>query len=137
MLPPSARVVASLRALLVCPLFVLISFLPTSAQSLPDATYPSLTVRKLAFGSCHSRKAFDRLSSTLTANNNHTATIWDAIASHRPDAFLWAGDAVYPPRKLGDAPVGALIDEYDQLRTNHTLGYARTMLPPSFSRPVG
>ena len=136
MLPPTARVVSSLRAL-VCPLFVLISFLPTSAQSLPDATYPSLTVRKLAFGSCHSRKAFDRLSSTLTANNNHTATIWDAIASHRPDAFLWAGDAVYPPRKLGDAPVGALIDEYDQLRTNHTLGYARTMLLPSLIAPRG
>ena len=56
MLPPTARVVSSLRAL-VCPLFVLISFLPTSAQSLPDATYPSLTVQKLAFGSCHSRKA--------------------------------------------------------------------------------
>lgn len=105
---------------------------------MPDAAYPSLTISKLAFGSCHSRKAFDRLpSNPTTANTNTNATIWDVISAHQPDAFLWSGDAVYPPKKLGDADVNVLVEEYDQLRHNNTLGYARTMLPPSPTAPRG
>ena len=102
---------------------------------MPDAAYPSLTITKLAFGSCHSRKAFDRLPPNPNTNTN--ATIWDVISAHQPDAFLWAGDAVYPPKKLGDADVNVLVEEYNQLLHNNTLGYARTMLPPSPTAPRG
>ena len=104
---------------------------------MPDATYSSLTIGKLAFGSCHSRKAFDRLPPNPDTTTNANATIWDVISAHRPDTFLWAGDAVYPPKKLGDADVNTLVEEYNQLLHNNTLGYVRTMLPPSPTAPPG
>ena len=99
-------------------------------QAVPDATYPNLIPKTIAFGSCHSRKNFD-----LSPPNQ--SNIWDAIASHRPDAFLWSGDAVYPPNKLGNAPVTALRYELNQLLTNDTLGYSRTMLSGPTAPPGG
>jgi len=99
-------------------------------QAVPDATYPNLIPRTIAFGSCHSRRSFDR-------SPPNQPNIWDAIASHRPDAFLWSGDAVYPPNKLGNAPVTALQYEFNQLRTNDTLGYSRTMLSGPAAPPGG
>ena len=107
--------------------FLCLSLSIIPSHSLPDVTYPDLTPKTIAFGSCHSRKSFDRSYSPDKVN------IWDTISAHEPDAFLWLGDAIYPPNKLGNAPVEALRYEYEQLRTNATLGYSRTML----STPTG
>jgi alkaline phosphatase D len=55
-------------------------------------------------------------------------TIWDTIQKNNPHAFLWTGDSVYPPTR-GIASVEMLQQEYNQLKTNQSLGYA-TFKPP-------
>lgn len=99
----------------------------TRHDATPDASYPNVTLERLAFGSCHSRGALDkRLSRAARTAAAHTPTIWDAIASTvQPQAFLWTGDAIYPPTNVrGDASVHELRKEYRHMLHNHTLGYA-------------
>jgi hypothetical protein len=103
--------------------------MPTTDRS-SDATYPKVNLSRLAFGSCHSRGAVNkRLSKARSDNNGLLAksTIWDVItATVEPQTFLWTGDAVYPPMKIkGDTPLYVMQDEYKQMMTNETLGYAK------------
>jgi alkaline phosphatase D len=84
----------------------------TDAGKQPDDS-PSPSLRSLAFGSCHKLKyAKERLKTN----------IWNSIlsvtASSTPgplDAWVWAGDAVYPPSK-GIAPVEELQREYQKMK---------------------
>lgn len=81
-----------------------------------DAEYPSVTVSRLAFGSCHRNKA-------IKPRNEQPIRIWDAISSLKPDAFLWTGDAIYTSQKTGISPVPLIQHEYDQMLHNETIGY--------------
>ncbi|KAL3811288.1 hypothetical protein ACHAXA_009288 [Cyclostephanos tholiformis] len=111
-----------------------------------DIAYHNVDLRRIAFGSCHSRGAHDwrrrrTLSRTTSSNDDPTSsassssypsppaatTIWDVISSTvKPQTFLWTGDAVYPPREIGgDAPVSVLRDEYRRMLDDEDLGYAR------------
>lgn len=104
------------RSLFATAAFLLDSqFCLTSALS--DIEHPNSTLSRLAFGSCHKNKYVD------PAN-----TIWDSIRKKEPDVFLWTGDSVYPPTR-GIASVELLQQEYNQLKNNHSLGYA-TFEPP-------
>ena len=88
----------------------------------------SQTLTRLAFGSCHSRNAFDRDRDAGAINGSPpmSSIIWDVIRREvNPQAFLWAGDAVYPPRNVkGDTPLHVLTDEYHQMLFNSTIGYS-------------
>jgi alkaline phosphatase D len=72
----------------------------------------------LAFGSCHKRKAV----------SPKDGIIWDAIRAEHPQAFLWTGDAIYPPSR-GVASLSQLQGEYQQMLTNDTIGYSK-LRPP-------
>ncbi|KAL7481266.1 hypothetical protein ACHAW6_006943 [Cyclotella cf. meneghiniana] len=94
------------------------------------ATHPKLNLSRLAFGSCHSRGAVNKRLSKARSDNNGlvtNSTIWDVItATVDPQTFLWTGDAIYPPMKIkGDTPIHLMQDEYEQMMTNDTLGYAK------------
>ena len=112
-----------------------------------DSSHPDVDLRRIAFGSCHSGGAFDRRrrrqiiqrsretktgddDSPAAASSSYSSsneTIWDAISSTvRPQAFLWTGDAAYPPAEIrGDAPPDAMRDEYRRMLGDEDLGYAR------------
>lgn len=89
----------------------------------------SKALSRIAFGSCHSRNAFDRDYSVGNDAGaiNGSPPIWDVIRREvEPQAFLWTGDAVYPPRNAtkGDTPLHILTDEYHHMLHNETLGYS-------------
>ena len=89
-----------------------------------DASY-EIELERIAFGSCHSRGAFNK---RLTSKDNGDApTIFDTISSTvQPQTFLWTGDSIYPPKGLhGDMPLSIMQIEYDEMRHNTTLGYAK------------
>lgn len=66
-------------------------------------------VSRIAFASCHKRKvAHPRL--------------WETVSQLKPQAFVWTGDTVYPPKR-GEASLNVLKSEYEQLRYNESLGY--------------
>jgi alkaline phosphatase D len=94
-----------------------------------DATQRQVELSRIAFGSCHSRGAFNKRLSTANSGTNGlsaNSTIWDAITSTvQPQAFLWTGDAIYPPMKIkGDTPINVMHEEYNQMLYNSMLGYA-------------
>ncbi len=98
----------------------------SGSQMIPapaDASFPDINLTRIAFGSCHSRGA---LNSRLLSDPRSSKTIWDTIASVvQPQTFLWTGDAVYPPKEVkGDYPLEVLQHEFEQMKTNTTLGYA-------------
>jgi alkaline phosphatase D len=64
---------------------------------------------RIAFGSCHKNKYAD-------------ASIWRTLQSTRPSAFLWTGDAAYPPAR-NIASLELLEKEYDTMLHNATIGY--------------
>lgn len=89
--------------------------LPTIAaaaadEAIADFSYPNTTLELLAFGSCHKNKY---------ANPQ----IWRSVQSLDPQAWIWMGDAVYPPVR-GIASVNLLEKEYDKLKNNQSLGYS-------------
>lgn len=88
-----------------------------------DMTYSQVELTRLAFGSCHSRGAINR---RLIKSGSIKSTIWDVIGNKiKPQAFLWTGDAIYPPMKVkGDTPLNIMYEEYSQMLSNSTLGYA-------------
>eukprot|EP00984_Skeletonema_dohrnii_P008865 scaffold3303_cov93-Skeletonema_dohrnii-CCMP3373.AAC.5 len=94
-----------------------------SADHELDASFPNINLTRIAFGSCHSRGAVNK---RLSAEPNNNKTIWDTIAAVvQPQTFLWTGDAVYPPMEVkGDYPLEVLKYEFQQMKTNTTLGYA-------------
>ena len=74
----------------------------TATLAQADLSFPNETLTTVTFGSCHKRKYED-------------ARIWQNIAQVPAQAWLWLGDAVYPPlRRI--APVSVLRDEYHALR---------------------
>jgi alkaline phosphatase D len=91
---------------------------------------------KLAFGSCHKAKYAD-------------ARIWSTIAAEKPLAFLWTGDAIYPPVR-DIASVEQLQAEYQRLTflnqdqsawsdpttavRNDSIGYYTSLLQPQLQR---
>lgn len=91
-------------------------------DKLLDASLPNVHLTRIAFGSCHSRGAVNK---RLSADPN-SKSIWDVIAeSVQPQTFLWTGDSVYPPLEVkGDTPLDILKNEFHQMKTNTTLGYA-------------
>lgn len=107
---------------------VLLAFLQHESSSLVSATdweataeasiSSSNSISKIAFGSCHKRKY----------SNRNGVNVWNSIAKEEASAFVWTGDAVYPPNK-GVASLSQLSHEYDQMRTNGTLGYKQMLLP--------
>jgi alkaline phosphatase D len=64
---------------------------------------------RIAFGSCHKNKYAD-------------PRIWRTLQSTHPSAFLWTGDAVYPPVR-NIASLEQLETEYDRMLHNGTIGY--------------
>jgi alkaline phosphatase D len=74
-----------------------------------DFAFDSQELSQLAFGSCHKSKR----------NDGH---VFDNIPKSAP-VWIWTGDAIYPPKR-GIASVELLRQEYQNLKTNHTLGYA-------------
>jgi PhoD-like phosphatase len=77
-------------------------------------------IRSLAFGSCHKLKyAQERL-----ASSNLWQSILNATTSP-PDAWIWTGDAVYPPTK-GIAPLDELAHEYHAMKSSpHYAAFVR------------
>lgn len=65
--------------------------------------------KRLAFGSCHKLKYGD-------------SNLWNIISKQSPDAFLWTGDAIYPPVR-DIASLELLSQEYESMLTNHTVAY--------------
>jgi alkaline phosphatase D len=108
----SSRLLKSLCFLSLCTLSV-----SDSAAASVDFEHPETKLEKLAFGSCHKRKY---------AN----APIWESVKAEEADAWLWTGDAVYPPAR-GIASVALLEEEYRQMKENTTLGYS------DFKPPAG
>jgi alkaline phosphatase D len=95
---------------------------------MPDGSYPDVELSHIAFGSCHSRGAVNKRLSKFnggTDDPNSTSTIWDVInTSVQPQAFLWTGDAIYPPMKVkGDTPLEVMHEEYRKMLHNSTFGY--------------
>jgi alkaline phosphatase D len=86
-----------------------------------DTSFPNVHLTRIAFGSCHSRGAVNKRLFT----DPNSKTICDVIAaSVQPQTFLWTGDAVYPPIEVkGDTPLDILKNEFQQMKTNRTLGY--------------
>lgn len=82
-------------------------------------TTSSITNTKFAFGSCHKSKYAD-------------PQIWKTITKESPDAFLWTGDAVYPPVR-GLASIELLQAEYHRMKHSDAIGYSefvsRTQIP--------
>lgn len=85
------------------------------------------TTTTIAFGSCHkNRKAA-------------IPSIWEVMLDQQQgqslDAFVWTGDAVYPPQKdpvtgrkrYGPSPVQELEAAFHELKTNATIGYTRLL----------
>lgn len=93
----------------------------------PDVFYPDIHVERVAFGSCHARHLWDRRLTNALQDGVPISTVWDAIASTvHPQAFLWTGDAIYPPKRVtGDAQLADMMDEYQHMLHNDTLGYSR------------
>lgn len=110
--------------------FALPSLFDALLVPMPDAFYPNVDLSRIAFGSCHSRGAVNKRlskSNSGTDGQNSSSTIWDVIdSSVQPQAFLWTGDAIYPPMEVkGDTPLEVMHEEYRQMLHNSTLGYAR------------
>ena len=83
-----------------------------------DFEFPSLEINELAFGSCHkakSRRQNNKSSPSLPLN------AFRNVPNHVP-VWIWTGDAVYPPKR-GIASVDLLRQEYQNMRTNSSLGY--------------
>lgn len=66
-----------------------------------DAFHDNVTLTKLAFGSCHKLKYAQ-------------PEYWDAIAAQSPQAWLWTGDAIYPPTR-GIASIDLLQKEFETM----------------------
>ena len=80
-----------------------------AAPGAPDFWIPQ-PLHRLAFGSCHKSKYAD-------------ARLWQTIGSHeKMDAFLWTGDAVYPPTR-DVASLELLASEYRRLLHDPAIGY--------------
>ena len=94
------------------------------ASNTRDVTHSQVELTRLAFGSCHSRGAINQ---RLIKSGSIKPTIWDVIGNKvKPQAFLWTGDAIYPPMKIkGDTPLNVMHEEYNQMLSNNTLGYAK------------
>lgn len=71
-------------------------------------------IRSLAFGSCHKLKY---AQGRLAASNLWESVLSAANSSAPPDAWIWTGDAVYPPSK-GIAPLDELEDEYQKMKSS-------------------
>eukprot|EP00592_Proboscia_alata_P026628 CAMPEP_0194445716 /NCGR_PEP_ID=MMETSP0176-20130528/128022_1 /TAXON_ID=216777 /ORGANISM="Proboscia alata, Strain PI-D3" /LENGTH=419 /DNA_ID=CAMNT_0039272319 /DNA_START=253 /DNA_END=1509 /DNA_ORIENTATION=+ len=98
--------------------------MPSVAESIvADVLYPSDTIKRIAFGSCHN-------SELIMPGDD---IVWDAIRKSEPDSFLWTGDAIYPSVK-GDAPVSVLRRKFTNTLTNSSIGYAQFV---SFSPILG
>ena len=82
----------------------------SASSSTVDVTYPNVTLTKIAFGSCHKRKYAQ------------PSRLWQRIQQQEGQAWLWMGDAVYPPQRAV-CPVNMLQEEYQHLRHNDG-GYA-------------
>jgi alkaline phosphatase D len=78
-------------------LVVTVAVSKTNAEA--DFNYPNITLRRIAFGSCHKKNG-----------------PWPVIDSHDPQVFLWTGDAIYP--KKGVASVEVLEQAYGSLLRN-------------------
>lgn len=82
-----------------------------------DFEFPNITLTTAAFGSCHNRK----YSSEKT---------WSSIRETDPQVWFWTGDSVYTKGRK-EASLESLKYEYDQMKTNGTLGYS------NFHPPLG
>ena len=99
-------------------LFLFLSWTRRASGAADLEVWSDVPLTKLAFGSCHKRKS---VSAT-------DGIVWDAIREENPQAFLWIGDAIYPPKR-GVASLSQLQHEYQQMLTNDTIGYS-TLHPP-------
>ena len=96
--------------------------LPTEEEASSSTTTTTSTT--IAFGSCHKNKYANPLIwKNIIRNSNHnnsTGTNENPIT-----AFLWTGDAIYPPVR-NIASTSQLQYEYQQMKTNHTaIGYTQ------------
>jgi hypothetical protein len=81
------------------------------------------TLSKLAFGSCHK-----------SSKSKTPVPIWNTIEhdeEQHPQAWLWTGDAIYAKgldvegkKRYGPTPPEELSELYQEMHTNHTIGYA-------------
>lgn len=94
-------------------------------------SHETSTKTRVVFGSCH--------KSTKAA----VPSIWETILetedsgdeTHRMDAFVWTGDAVYTKsrhpvtgkRRYGPAPPLEVQQAFDDMKTNTTIGYTRLL----------
>ena len=117
--------------LMMIPLVVLIVVVDAKRMD-ADIRHPNQTLTILGFGSCHK-----------SIKSTHPS-IWETMRRSRRmtmmmDAWLWMGDAVYPPskdpithrRRGGSAPVAEIKALYQEMHTNATIGYS------SFHPPMG
>ena len=84
-----------------------------------DFEFPDTTLTNAAFGSCHNRKYASFAKKT-----------WSSIQESDPQVFFWAGDSVYTKGR-SEASLESLKFEYEQMKTNATLGYS------NFHPPLG
>jgi alkaline phosphatase D len=75
-----------------------------SAGVKADLEHPNVTLTKVAFGSCHKSKY-------------PSSEQWRRIREEKAQAWLWLGDAVYPPMR-NIAPVESLQEQYRSLKEN-------------------
>jgi hypothetical protein len=82
-------------------------------------------IRTIGFGSCHKRKRINpRIWQSIRYNASNETTRLRPPPAHGPvDAWIWTGDAVYPPFRR-TASVSQLEFEFLQLMRNETIGYA-------------
>jgi alkaline phosphatase D len=104
-----------MKTLFVLGMFLILIY-PTAAT--PDFEFPNVTLTNFTFGSCHKREYQD-------------PRIWQRIKEQHGQAWLWLGDAVYPPmRKV--APIEVLKDEYQALLDSPAYKEFRQSIPYIF-----
>ncbi len=87
-----------------------------AAEELPTST-------TIAFGSCHKNRGAT------------VPSIWEQIVNEIPDAFVWTGDAMYPPnrdpvtrkKRYGPASPTLLQEGFDAMKVNTTIGYTKVL----------
>lgn len=97
-----------------------------------DESYPDQTISIIAFGSCHKNRGISFLDKSHHQNGDLNATIWHSIRNWNPNVFIWSGDIIYTRRK-SIAPLVELQEEYQQLKTNSTIGYNQLLFDSNIS----
>jgi len=100
--------------------YLLVVLVAATAATNPNPnTNTNTKTTKIAFGSCHKNK------------RSKNPPIWSVIEQEEAKAWIWTGDAMYSSsrdpttgkKRYGPVPPQELQSDFDELKTNATIGY--------------